>query len=42
MKEEAEIILEAEGVMGNGLAQMAMDFGPVDKPREAYQPLPSV
>jgi hypothetical protein len=42
MKKEAEIILEAEGVMGNGFAQIAMDFGPVDKPREAYQPLPSV
>jgi hypothetical protein len=42
MKEEAEIIVEAEGIMGNGLAQMAMDFGPVDKNKESYQPLPSV
>jgi hypothetical protein len=36
MKKEAEIILKAEGVMGNGLAQMAMDFGPGDKPKESY------
>jgi hypothetical protein len=42
MKKEAKIILEAEGFMGNGFTQIAMDFGPVDKPREAYQPLPSV
>jgi hypothetical protein len=28
MKEEAEIILEAEKDMGNGLAQAVIDFGP--------------
>ncbi|HYA15336.1 MAG TPA: hypothetical protein VEF33_13460, partial [Syntrophales bacterium] len=42
MKEDAEIILEAEGVMGTGFTQAVLVFGPVDKPKESYQPLPSV
>jgi hypothetical protein len=42
MNEKAEIILGAEGVMGNGFTQSAIDFGLVDKPKESYQPLPSV
>jgi SAM-dependent methyltransferase len=42
MKKEAEIILEAEGDMANGFTQSVIDFGPVDRPKESYQPLPSV
>jgi hypothetical protein len=42
MKKEAEIVVEAEEVMGNGLTQSVIDFGLVDKPKESYQPLPSV
>jgi hypothetical protein len=42
MKKEAEIILEAEEVMGTGLTQSVIDFGLVEQPQESYQPLPSV
>ena len=42
MKKEAEIMLEAEEVMGNGLTQSVIDFGLVEQPQESYQPLPSV
>lgn len=42
MKKEAEIFLEAEEVMGTGLTQSMIDFAPVAKPQETYQPLPSV
>ena len=42
MKKEAEIILEAEEDMGNGLTQSVIDFGLVEMPKESYQPLPSV
>lgn len=42
MKKEAEIMIEAEEVMGNGLTQSVIDFGLVEQPQESYQPLPSV
>ena len=42
MKKNAEIILEAEEFMGNGLTQSVIDFGLVEQPQETYQPLPSV